>query len=155
MNRLVTLLAAAIFVALVPGLCRRRADRPDRPDHRRAWPDEADSALITDSTQQPFGPCNAALGLPSGDVCSDYEITPSAGGIFSLDLTFQFEGTPIPVTLLQLDPLSGFGVDDGNRRVYRASDGRGRTRWAPRLRSRVRRRLRSRRRRRGAMHVAE
>lgn len=110
MNRLVTLLAAASFVALVPGLAAAGPIALTDPIIGVRGLDEADSALITDPTQQPFGPCNAALGLPSGDVCSDYEITPAfAGGIFSLDLTFQFDGTPIPVTLLQLDPLSGFG----------------------------------------------
>jgi hypothetical protein len=107
MQRKLAVLAALVLVTLMPS--RAVAGPLLAPIIGVRGLDFGFSALMPDPSLQPFGACNASLGLPTGYICSDYEITPAyAGGIFSVDLTFTDAGTPIPFSLLTLDPLSGF-----------------------------------------------
>jgi hypothetical protein len=111
MNRLLAILAAAVFAALVPMQAAAAPVVLTDPIIGVRGRALGASAPLTDPTPQPFEPCEASFGLPAGYICSDYEITPEfSAGIFSVDLTFQNTGTPIPVSLLQLDPLSGFNT---------------------------------------------
>lgn len=108
MKRLFTVLAVVGLLALIPSQAAAGPILADPIIGVRGLA-LGDSAMITDPSMQPFNVCNGGLGLPPAYICSDYEITPTyAGGIFSLDLTFQDAGTPIPVGLIFLDPLSGF-----------------------------------------------
>jgi hypothetical protein len=110
MKRMLVTVAALALVVLLPSLATAGPILQDPIIGVRGL-DFGDSAPITDPSPQAFGTCNVNLGLPSAYLCSDYEITLAyTGGIFSVDLTFFDNGTPLPVGLLALDPLSGFGT---------------------------------------------
>ena len=74
---------------------------------------EVASVPLGDTSFQSLGNCSEFLGLGEGFLCVPYRITPEfAGGVFSVDLTFQNVGgtqiSPIDVSQLVLGKRSDF-----------------------------------------------